>query len=95
MIVSGRTIATETIDEIRHSLDMTEDTKKKLDEISGWAKDFKVYIYYFDINLHRRRQTSAIESNQINQLLYTLEFQNTSLCVIHDCIFYISEYNIM
>jgi hypothetical protein len=45
MIVSGRTIATETIDEIRHSLDMTEDTKKKLDEISGWAKDFKVYIY--------------------------------------------------
>ena len=42
MIVSGRAIAPEPIQDILASLEMTNETKKRLDGLQGWAKDLKV-----------------------------------------------------
>ena len=42
MIVSGRAIAPEPIRDILASLEMTNETKKRLDGLQGWAKDLKV-----------------------------------------------------
>lgn len=44
MIVSGRTIAPEPVQDILMSLEMTNETKKRLDTLQGWAKDLKVLL---------------------------------------------------
>jgi len=44
MIVSGRTIAPEPVQDILMSLGMTNETKKRLDTLQGWAKDLKVLL---------------------------------------------------
>ena len=45
MIVSGRTIAPEPVQDILMSLEMTNETKKRLDTLQGWAKDLKVLLF--------------------------------------------------
>ena len=51
MIVSGRAIAPEPIQDILASLEMTNETKKRLDGLQGWAKDLKVRRRRFFVNL--------------------------------------------
>ena len=53
MIVSGRAIAPEPIQDILASLEMTNETKKRLDGLQGWAKDLKVRRrrHFFFVNL--------------------------------------------
>jgi len=44
MIVSGRKMDPEPIQDILMSLEMTNETKKRLDNLQGWAKDLKVRV---------------------------------------------------
>jgi len=48
MIVSGRTIAPEPVQDILMSLEMTNETKKRLDTLQGWAKDLKVLLFRWE-----------------------------------------------
>jgi hypothetical protein len=53
MIVSGRKMDPEPIQDILVSLEMTNETKKRLDDLQGWAKDLKVRV-------SRRRSSSLV-----------------------------------
>jgi hypothetical protein len=44
MIVSGRKMDPEPIQDILTSLEMTNETKRRLDNLQGWAKDLKVRV---------------------------------------------------
>jgi hypothetical protein len=55
MIVSGRKMDPEPIQDILMSLEMTNETKKRLDNLQGWAKDLKVRV-----SRRRRRPSFGI-----------------------------------
>ena len=68
MIVSGRTIAPEPVQDILMSLEMTNETKKRLDTLQGWAKDLKVLL------LDENHYSESSQKNSKSVLLLLLDF---------------------
>jgi len=83
MIISGRKMDPEPIQDILASLEMTNETKKRLDNLQGWAKDLKVrvvpqsffgiFIRVVYIFLKRRRRIFERETSRQRVFLSSVD----------------------